>query len=945
MHNTDTTNRQHYTNVLLTTVIPAAVVPVAAALLFHHYLNSFKWVHLPFHSLLETAGAVSALVLALFIITMRNSQELRPNYIWVATSLMGMGLLDGFHASVEPGKVFVWLHSLAVFVGGVTFALVVLPERVSKHAKVNLLPVAMAAMAVIIGIGSIAFPQLVPPMLNNGHFTLTADALNIIGGLGFLIAWLYFVKGGDTNDQLERHLLASHTLLFGTAGLLFHFSQIWDATWWLWHILRFIAYFVILGFFLKIYWKSVHLMRQNKKLLEKERALITALIEHAPALISLKDTNGNIILSNTAYENFATSINPSVSQQPSANHVAFDQKDVSTDRQVTLSKQAITLESDYGQKENSRTFISNKFPLKDPSGKVYAIGNILTDITDRKEMEKRLQLSQSIIDHTHEGIIVTDKDNLIIQTNIAYQKSTGYSERELKGKNPNFLQSDKQSDAFYQEMWSTLRSTGHWSGELWDKRKDGVITPHRLSISAIYDSNQRLNYYVGIMHDISEAKKLEEKLEQLAYYDALTKLPNRVHLKERLEQNIAACKRNNRHLAVLLLDLDNFKMINDSLGHSAGDEVLIETANRLSHQLRDSDTVSRLGGDEFVIILNEIRSEDCAITTSQKIIQTLKHTYRLQDKPIQIATSIGIAIYPNDGTDFETLLKHADLAMYSAKESGKSNFKFFSTQLHLQAKQKLELKQELENAIKHQHFCVFYQPKMDLQTQEIIGIEALVRWKHSTRGTIPPSDFMTFAEESELIIPIGKQILKQACQQTQEWSMLFNTPIHVSVNLSTRQFKNIGLVDDIKKVLATTQLPAEQLEIEITESSVMHDVDIAMQTMNQLCELGVQLSIDDFGTGYSSLNYLKQLPISTVKIDRTFVQDIQHDSNDRAIVKAIISLSDKLGLNVIAEGIEVDEQLQFLKDNGCMIGQGHFFSRPLSKGAFESYLKQALQPH
>ncbi len=736
---------------------------------------------------------------------MRNSQQIQTRYIWVAASLLGMGILDGFHASVKPGNEFVWLHSLAVFVGGVTFALVLLPERFSKKSSVSYAPLIMATTAFTIGVLSIVFPPFVPAMLDDGKFTLTADLLNIIGGLGFVLAWYHFVRGHDTKDKLERHLLASHTMLFGTAGLLFKFSVVWDATWWLWHVLRFVAYIVILVFFLKIYLENVKFIRENQQSLEKERALTKGLIENSPALISLINTEGQLILSNTSYR----AVNAH-----SKSNTQEDYKDL--DGHLKALKETITTEIQRMTNTGMRSFLSHRFPLKNSTGEVFAVGNIMTDI--------------------------------------------------------------------------------------------------------------------------SKAKSLEAKLEQLAYFDSLTALPNRIQLKRRLEEQINDCKRKNEGIAVLLLDLDNFKLINDSLGHSAGDLVLKETARRLQQQVCDSDMVSRIGGDEFVVLLNGIKSKISAVDTSRKIIDALKQNHEIQTKTIQIDTSIGIATFPDDGANFETLLKHADLAMYSAKSEGKGTFRFFCAELHKKVHRNLELKQELEAAIREDQFELFYQPKIDLKSHKILGAEALIRWNHPSKGIVFPDEFIDFAERSELIIPIGNFVLHEACRQIQQWSLMFDTPIHISINLSTKQFKSTNLINDVKQVLLETELPAQQLEFEITESSIMQDVESAMKTMQELTNSGIELSIDDFGTGYSSLNYLKKFPITNIKIDRGFVKDILTDSNDKAIVEVIILLCEKLGLKVTAEGIETHEQLQFLVENGCLMGQGYHFSKPLNAEEFESYL-------
>ena len=819
-------NRPISASIWLTTIIPSAVIPIAGAILFNQYLNSFRWINEPFHSLLESVGSFAALILAFFILTMRNNDELKPSYIWVATTLMGMGLLDGFHAGISPGNEFVWLHSLATFIGGVTFALVTLPECISSHPKIQYAPYAMAIFSVVVGVISIVTPDLIPAMIKDNQFTLVAQLLNFIGGAGFILAWLYFVRNSSISDRLEKQLMANHALLFGAAGILFHFSVIWDATWWLWHILRLIAYLVILTFFIRIY-----------------LAHVTQIKENAEAL---------------------------------------------------------------------------------------------------KQKQKELELSQKIIDHANEGIIVTDNLHNIIQVNAAYSNITGFSASELMHKKPTLFRPDFNDPVLYKKASQKLTKTGYWSGEVWEHKKNGETFPQWLSITAMYDQSKQAINYVSIMHDITERKNTEAKLEQLAYYDALTKLPNRTLFKERLTQDLLSCQRLHSNVAVLVIDLDEFKMVNDTLGHSAGDELLKHVAQRFLKELRESDTVARLGGDEFVVLIPFVESTEHVSEIARKIIQAIKAPFTINDTLVNIGASIGISTFPDDGQDVETLFKHADLALYKAKDSGRNNFKFFSAQLHELAVEHIELKQALKNALINKQFEVHYQPKVDLRFNKIIGMEALIRWNHPEKGMIMPNDFIPFSEESGLIIDIGKQVLEVACIQSKIWSDRFNTPLNLAVNLSTKQFKDNQLLNAIKATLKKSALPAAQLELEITESSLIDDIEEAMSIMRNIRNQGIQLAIDDFGTGYSSLEYLKRFPINTIKIDRSFVKDISQEPDDRAIIETIILLSEKLGIKNVAEGIETSEQLAFLDTLNCPLGQGYLFSKPLNKVEFEAYLEQHL---
>ena len=937
----------------MTILLPSAVIPVAGAMLLMHFYDGVSWVNEPFHSLLESIGSFAALILALFIITMRNDKELNPKYIWVATTLMAMGLLDGFHAGISPGNAFVWLHSLATFIGGVTFALIILPERIAKLPILNFAPFIMAVFAITAGLVSVFMPQVIPNMLEEGQFTPTAEFLNIVGGLGFIIAAIYFVQKKNVEDQFERHLLANHTMLFGVAGLLFHFSLIWDATWWLWHILRLAAYLVILGFFLKIYLDTVKEIKVNERRLkektlelERERSITSGIIENTPSLVSLKDPQGNYITVNEPFSRFFNIQKQDLYQRKDEElfHSSIVSECSKLDQQVLELKQSVEQEISLNVNDQDYTFIVTKFPLKDSQQTVYAVGSILTNITQRKKIETKLQLAQKIIDHTNEGIIVTDADGLITQVNIAYSEITGFSSKELINKNPNFLQSGKHTPAFYKDLWKTLLTTGHWSGEVWDNKKNGQTFPQWLSISAIKDANKKVIHYVGLMHDISKEKQIEAELKSIAYYDSLTGIPNRLLFKDRLMQEIAHSHREETSLAVLIIDLDDFKLVNDSLGHDAGDLLLSGVALRLKEHTRSSDTVARLGGDEFAIILTQLEEFGTASQIAQKLIDEIDKPYDLNGNTVKVSASIGIATYPNDTDKVETLIKYADLALYSAKDAGRNTFTFFSQGLQDETTHFIETKQALSLAIENQQFEVFYQPKIALKTNEIVGMEALIRWNHPTKGLVTPDNFIGLSEKTGLIIPIGEWILKEACMQAEKWANQFQLPLELAVNLSTKQFKDPGLIKMIKDALKESELKLAKLEIEITESSLVDDIDQAILTMNQIRNLDIELAIDDFGTGFSSLNYLKRFPINTLKIDRSFVQDIIQEHDDRAIIESIILLSESLKLKVVAEGIEDAEQLAFLNQKNCRYGQGYLFSKPLNANDFEAFLTEHIAP-
>ncbi len=567
---------------------------------------------------------------------------------------------------------------------------------------------------------------------------------------------------------------------------------------------------------------------------------------------------------------------------------------------------------------------------------------MLTDGSQQKVTSLTCQLAQKAIENAREAVVFTNDKGLIVDVNEAYMLITGYQREELIGKNPNVLKSGRHDRAFYQEMWRQIKEFGSWSGEVWDRRKNGEIYPKWLIINAIASEDGITTGYVGIFSDLSEQKKAEKKLEDLSFYDSLTHLPNRVLFRDRLSVGISIAKRDKHQLAVLLIDLDRFKIINDSLGHNVGDELLEMIAQRFLTLGRESDTVARLGGDEFAVLLPELSHAEDASVVAQNFIDSLQEPFCLEGHCINIGTSIGISIFPCDGVDVDGLIKHAELALYKAKEHGRNHYQYFSQELQEAVNDQLEMEDEMRQAILNQQFTLFYQPKISLTTNKITGMEALVRWVHPEKGLIPPDKFIPLAEETGLMIPLGEWILETACRETADWSKRFDDSLVVAINLSAKQFQSAGLLELIEKILNKYQLRAKNIELEITESCVMEDVKGALKTMKAFRKHGLKLAIDDFGTGYSSLSYLKNFPISTLKIDRSFVMELTSDSDDAAIVEVIILLARKLGLDVVAEGVETEAQLEFLREQCCQYVQGYFLSRPLPAEEFELFLQKNI---
>jgi diguanylate cyclase (GGDEF)-like protein/PAS domain S-box-containing protein len=552
---------------------------------------------------------------------------------------------------------------------------------------------------------------------------------------------------------------------------------------------------------------------------------------------------------------------------------------------------------------------------------------------------KNIQLSR-VFESTLEGIMITDTNSVILAVNPAFSKITGYTADEVIGKTPKILRSGRQDAAFYQEMWQTLKESGHWQGEIWNRRKSGEVYPEWLAIAAIRNEAGEINQYAALFNDITEQKKTEQQLVHLAYHDALTGLPNRLLFDDRLNMALAHAQRSGTMLAVMFLDLDRFKNINDGLGHSIGDKLLRAVAERLSRTVRQEDTVARMGGDEFTVLLPDISHVEDAVEVSEKILDVLKQPLQIDAHELFVTSSIGISIYPDDGDQAEALMKNADTALYRAKEAGRDNYQFYTPAMNAQTLEKLTLENRLRHALERNQFELHYQPQMHLATGQIVGTEALLRWRTEEDELIPPMDFIPLLEETGLIIPVGAWVLQQACMQNSAWQASGQPPLRVAVNLSARQFGQRDLLHTVQDCLSNSGLAANMLELEVTESLVMEATTGNQDVMADLKAAGLQLAMDDFGTGYSSLSYLKRLPFDTIKIDRSFIRDMLSNPEDVAIVKTIINLAHALKRRVIAEGVETQEQLAQLRQLGCDEIQGYLLSRPLPAEAVPQWLEQ-----
>ena len=576
-----------------------------------------------------------------------------------------------------------------------------------------------------------------------------------------------------------------------------------------------------------------------------------------------------------------------------------------------------------------RDVLFHKATYTQANGTVGGMVGFMLDVTERKRMEVRLQQAATVFDSSGEGVIITSPDGTIIAVNRAFTEITGYGETEAIGRNPSLLQSMRQDKALFREMWATVSRCNRWQGELWNKCKDGRIFPAWLTISAVKDTAGTITHYVGVFSDITVIKTAYEQLDHLAHHDPLTGLPNRLLLEDRLHMAVQRARREQAGLAVMFIDLDRFKTINDSLGHHVGDRVLCEVSARFSKLIRESDTVARLGGDEFLILVEGANCLTAASNVAEKILLDLRETPISLEQEFFVGVSIGISTFPQDGDTPATLIKHADVAMYRAKERGRNTYEFFTQAMAYSSLERFQLETDLRRAIERDELRVYLQPQFSLKTGELIGAEALVRWQHPEHGLVLPGKFIPLAEESGLIVPIGEWVQYTACQYWADWTERGLNPGVLSINVSGVEFRRGRILETVRKTLAATRLPPALLELEITESAVMSQAESSIEVLNELRAFGISLAIDDFGTGYSSLAYLKRLPLNKLKVDQSFVRGLPADAEDCAIARAVIALGHSLQLTIIAEGVETEAQSEFLAGEGCDEMQGYLRGKPM----------------
>ena len=669
---------------------------------------------------------------------------------------------------------------------------------------------------------------------------------------------------------------------------------------------------------------------ERRNILERNNKILAKVVDLNPAKIAVYKLNGTMFYANSSY------LKANNLKYDNFENLDFDKISHCDIAFLSVKEKLKTTNSFVTQKEENEKWLESTFYMISDE---FIIHNCV-DITLQKQKELQLEQSAIFFENSNEGILITDANRKIISVNKAFSKITGYEKEEVLGKTPSILSSGVHDKEFYKNMRESLTLNSTWKGEIWNKKKNGEIYPEWLNISIVKDSSGNILNYVAIFSDITKIKKSNERIEYLAHHDPLTNLPNRLLLKARLDQSITRASISKEILALFFIDIDNFKVINDTYGHSIGDKIINLVASRLQKNLRAEDTISRIGGDEFVIVIENIDQERSVEKIANKILDDFKEPIKLQEYLFDVTISIGISLFPNNSHDAEDLIKHADTAMYSAKNAGRNQFQFYKNEMTSEIFEKIIMKKEISDALKNGDFEVYYQAQINIKENKIVGLEALVRWNYRNGRLILPNEFIAYAEETKLILPLGEFVLKSACNFIKKLqNMNLAQGAIVAVNISSIQIKNCDIFDLILNSLKNSNLDAKYLEVELTESYIMENTEQSLLTLNKLKDLGIKLAIDDFGTGYSSLSYLKKFPIDKLKIDKSFVNELPNNPKDVAIARTIIALAKGLEMKTIAEGVELQKQKDFLEQEECDEIQGWLYGKALRENDFIEFAK------
>jgi len=676
--------------------------------------------------------------------------------------------------------------------------------------------------------------------------------------------------------------------------------------------------------------------KQAERALKDNRALIHAMLDASAEGISLLDRDGLILALNASAAGILGGGHDDLVGRVLWDHLPAEVARRLRDGADKVLAGAAAVDSH--DRIGTRLFDNRLHPVANADGRIERIALFSRDITQTHRRKLQLRKLETALEQAPVSVMITDTKGIIEYVNQAFVDVSGYSRDEAMGRNPRLLKSGETPNTLYREMWRRLAEGATWNGELCNRAKDGTLFWEYATLSAIRDDGGRPIHYMAVKENITQRKETERRLVHQATHDTLTGLPNRLLLEDRVHHSIELARRDDSRVGLMFLDLDRFKIVNDSLGHVAGDELLKVVAERLRHALRRSDTVARIGGDEFVVVLTQFQSTSELAEVAEKIASALDKAVELSGHIVHVGASIGIALYPDDGQDFHALMKDADTAMYRAKQKGRNTFCFYDARMNDEALDRLKLEESLRRALVRNEFQLYYQPQIDLHTGLMTGVEALIRWNSPELGLVSPVVFIPVAEESNLISLIGWWVMEEACRQLASWRDAGLPGMKVAVKVSGRQFLNHALAECVSDLLKQYGIEPSQLEIELTESTVMAEPDRAIEQLNRLREIGIQVSVDDFGTGYSSLSYLKRLPLGTIKVDRSFVRDVDNQSDNAAIVAAILGLADALDMSIVAEGVETEAEERHLKNAGCIKVQGFRYAQPMPAEGLEAWM-------
>jgi len=906
------------------------------------------------HTLMESLATLLAFIVgAMSLVRFLSLRE--EKFLYIGAGFIGTAFLDLYHTLVTttylqdlmptdyPNLVpWSWMASRLFLSILLCFSSFILYKKNNKDGAAPVTVFLLTGLATIVCFLLFSITPLPEYTIQS---TVMPRSVDLIPATFFLLAFIgYLNKGIWRTDSFEHWLILSIIVGFATQAAFMPFSaEVNDAEFNIAHVLKKISYIsVLIGLMI-----SLHKAYQNMNIESNRRQRSEKITQETNERLNNALNAGlmgtwNVDM-HTGMDTRDASLNQLVglpaksSKQPVADWFKYVHPDDTAEMDEAW-EQAISSESGLYETEHRLIRKDGKIiwvydrgqMIRDNNGQVqYAVGAVV-DITNRKISQEKLQLSSSVFNSTSEGIVITDVDRVIIDVNPAFSEITGYSSEEVIGQEPRILSSGKQSPEFYVAMWQEINDSGHWQGEVWNRKKSGEVYAELLTISSLKDTKNNIINYVGLFTDITNSKLQQDHIKKMAHFDALTSLPNRSLLTDRFNQALAHSKRSGTLLAVCFLDLDDFKPVNDNYGHEVGDKLLIEVAARLESTVREEDTVSRLGGDEFSLLLGEIKSTAQCYELLERITQSVSAPYFIGGESINISASVGVSLFPTDNVELDVLLRNADQAMYQAKQEGKSNYRFFDAdEAQRTAQQHLKL-QEIQHALINHELCMYYQPKVNMATGEITGLEALIRWQHPDKGLIPPLDFLPLLEGSELEIQVGDWVIEQGLTQL-EWLNDHGIEIEISVNVSSNQFLSASFFGNLDDALNRHHnIDSRYFQLEVLESSALGNLE-QIHTIIKACrnKLGISIALDDFGTGYSSLSHLSTLPVDTVKIDQGFVRDVLDDSDDFAIINGVIGLANSFNKHFIAEGVETIDHGLMLLLMGCNDAQGYAISRPM----------------